>query len=374
LACSVGARSVASPRFVAAFSIASSSFRFARCVRKLPTTLVLLALLGAARPALAEPSSADRATARTLALEGYNALQRKDFATAEERFRRADKLVHAPTLVVDHARALTGLGRLVEAYERYALVVREGVSDNSPWPWKRALQDAEDEIEALKPRLSWLTVAIVGPRTPTVFIDGRRVPSAAVGVPRAVNPGRRVIAARAGGYASREREVNLKEGQQLEIELLLERLPVGVDEEPAPEEPEAPVEEDPQLRPTLPPRTDARRIGTYVAFSAGAAGFIVGGVTGVLALRVRSQELGYCSGDTCVPRDWESNSGASIERYNALRRASTIGFGVGLAALATGTILVLLPRSDANAHGLRSVRPVVGGGPGWGTVELHGRF
>ncbi|HTU62208.1 MAG TPA: hypothetical protein VMF89_27305, partial [Polyangiales bacterium] len=116
-----------------------------RCVRKLPAALLLLAVLGAARPAIcAEPTPQDRAAARALALEGYNALQRKDFATAEERFRRADKLVHAPTLVVDHARALTGLGRLVEAYERYALVVREGVSDNSPWPWKRALQDAED--------------------------------------------------------------------------------------------------------------------------------------------------------------------------------------------------------------------------------------
>jgi len=69
-----------------------------------------------AMPARAEPNEADRATARALALEAHKALQNKDYATAAERFGRADALVHAPTLVVDWARALQGLGRFVEAH------------------------------------------------------------------------------------------------------------------------------------------------------------------------------------------------------------------------------------------------------------------
>ncbi|HEY8945131.1 MAG TPA: hypothetical protein VIM73_12760, partial [Polyangiaceae bacterium] len=51
--------------------------------------------------ALAEPSAEDRATARALAGEGYQALQQKDYSTAADRFSRADALVHAPTLMID---------------------------------------------------------------------------------------------------------------------------------------------------------------------------------------------------------------------------------------------------------------------------------
>src|SRR3954465_4696982 len=55
--------------------------------------------------ARAEPSASERATARSLAQEGYAALTEKDYVAAEDRFRRANELVHAPTLVIDRARA-----------------------------------------------------------------------------------------------------------------------------------------------------------------------------------------------------------------------------------------------------------------------------
>jgi hypothetical protein len=100
--------------------------------------------------AQAEPTVADRATARSLASEGYDALERKDYATAVNRFRHADALVHAPTIGVDLARALIGLGHYVEAYERYQLVIREGVPKGSPASWKQAVEDAEREVQAIE--------------------------------------------------------------------------------------------------------------------------------------------------------------------------------------------------------------------------------
>lgn len=81
-----------------------------------------------------EPSSADRATARTLAQEGYEALRDKQYATALDRFTRANQLVRAPTIMRDLARAQLGLGRLVDAHETYSAIVREGVSDEAPQP------------------------------------------------------------------------------------------------------------------------------------------------------------------------------------------------------------------------------------------------
>src|SRR5260221_5493617 len=123
---------------------------------------LLCAVLFAA-PARAEANEADRATARALALEGHAALEKKDYATAADRFGRADALVHAPTLVVDWARALQGLGRFVAAHEKYELVLREGVNSSAPKSWLRALDDAKKELDALKPRLAWVTVILKEP-------------------------------------------------------------------------------------------------------------------------------------------------------------------------------------------------------------------
>jgi hypothetical protein len=65
----------------------------------------------------AEPSSADRVSARSLAAEGRRALRAGDFTTAADRFARADGLVHAPTLPLGLARAQVGLGKLVAAQD-----------------------------------------------------------------------------------------------------------------------------------------------------------------------------------------------------------------------------------------------------------------
>src|SRR3954463_14192525 len=121
---------------------------------------------------LAEPSAVDRATARSLAGEGYQALQTKDYATAADRFSRADALVHAPTLMIDWARALVGLGKLVEAQERYEQIIREGVDAKAPKSWQRALSDAGTELAQLKPRLAWVTLSVSGAEDARVTIDG----------------------------------------------------------------------------------------------------------------------------------------------------------------------------------------------------------
>src|SRR6478752_5526740 len=144
--------------------------------------------------ASAEPSAADRATARELASEGYFALQDKRYADAADRFRRADALVHAPTLTLDWARSLVGLGQFVEAQERYELIIREGVDAKSPQSWQRALSDAKTELAAPKPRLATVTITVGGAGDAHVTIDGTAMPSASIGVGRPINPGAHAFA------------------------------------------------------------------------------------------------------------------------------------------------------------------------------------
>ncbi len=288
-------------------------------------------------PAWAEPSAADRATARALAREGFEALKRDDFETAEDRFRRADELVHAPTLVVDHARSLVGLGRLVEAHERYSLVLREGVSPNAAWPWKRAYADAQKEIEVIKQRLAWLTINVKGPDNPNVTVDGKDIPSAAIGVRRAMDPGDRSIKVSAPGFYPKVEEITLGEGEERSIDIELEAMPEEPEEAPppaaAPKDKAAQVDVTPQRSNTL----------AYVALGVGGAGLATWGVTGLLFLQQRS-----ALNDKCVNNECPTPQEDKLASYHTLGTVSAVAFGVGLAGAAAGVTLLLMNEGEHN--------------------------
>jgi len=305
------------------------------------TWLVVAALLGGFPRVVHAQSEADRATARNLAAEGHTALRTQDCVTAEDRFRRADALVHAPTLVVEHARALICLGRFVEAQERLGLVMREGVSENAPWVWKKALQDAEKLVSEVKPKVGWLTINVTGPRNPVVLVDGVQVPVVALGVRRATDPGERTISASGPGFALKAVTVTMPEGgdRAVTIELVAEphteTLPAA--------KPEA-QQENPQLR-SNPPKKPSHAL-TYVAFGLGGAGLVVGTVSGIMSLDKRSdlQEKYGCTRSAGCSRVDQQNlpeAQATLDDYHRYGLISGIGFGVGLASTGVGLWLII---------------------------------
>jgi len=163
--------------------------------------LLVLAGVMASGIAMAQVSDADRATARALARQGYDAQKRGDYAVAADDFERADALVHAPTLLLGLARARTGLGKLVEAQETYERILREGLDAHAPLAFAKAVDDAKREVAALAPRLAWVTIDVRGPSAPSVKMDSAVIPPAAVGVRRACNPGQHTVKAFADGFA-----------------------------------------------------------------------------------------------------------------------------------------------------------------------------
>src|SRR6185312_14508361 len=176
----------------------------------LPSCALAFALsLGVAPGVAHAQSDSDRATARALGQEGQQALDKQDYATAEDRFRRADKMVHAPTLGLGLARALAGEGKYVEAQEEYNRIVREGVPANAPDVFKRAVEDAKKEVEGVTPKVGAVTITVkaVGGgdiADPQVVLDEHPINSASLGVRRAVDPGAHVLRASADGYKPAE--------------------------------------------------------------------------------------------------------------------------------------------------------------------------
>jgi PEGA domain len=316
----------------------------------------LLCALSLSWPAWAEPSEADRATARALAFEGHEALTKKDYATAADRFGRADALVHAPTLVVDWARALQGLGRFVEAHEKYELVLREGVTPSAPKSWVRALDEAKKELDALKPRLGWVTVVLVEPPEATVKIDGVPIPPAAIGVKRAADPGFPEVVVSAPGYEPFTQVMTVGPGEEKSLEVSLRKLPespkptrMGSDEAPTSHEP------------------DTRRVLTYVAFGVGGAGLVAGGITGALFLRKRADLNDECLDARVCP----STSKNKIDTYESFGTASGVSLAVGVAGLGAGLVLWLTePQKTQQASATWTMRPLLG----LGVIGAEGSF
>jgi hypothetical protein len=331
--------------------------------------------------ARAEPSAADRTTARRLAVEGQIALKREDFDTAVDRFERANELVPAPSFLVRLARAKAGQGRLVEAYELYNKIIREGVTPDQPQAFQRALDDAKQEVKAIDPRLAWVSVTVVGARPDQVEVslNGVEIPGAALGAQRPVDPGTVRAVAKADGFRSAEAEVELAEGEHgPAIELRLIELP----------KPPPTAEKDPSrlMVDAEPPFISQTALG-FTALGVGGAVLIAGSITGILALqkdgeiddmldcmslanRPDLQATGACYVDTSDDPGLPNRARALKADRNQMARLTNIGLIGGGALAATGLILLLTAPDEPGDPTGASVRPYVG----IGSIGAVGRF
>jgi hypothetical protein len=331
---------------------------------------MVAALLSAAllaQNASAEPSAADRATARTLAQEGQDALDAKRYSVSVDRFSRAEALVHAPTLLLGLARAQLGLGNLVEAQENYNRIIREGVASNAPRSWGKALADANKEVQTLSSRIPWVTINVNGPSAPEVVVDTVAVPSASLGVRRAVNPGEHAIKASGEGYLPATKTITLGEGQSLSVTLDLEKAPA-----PPPPAPTEVAASTPAAPEAPKPTGGARKTLGFVALGVGGAGLITGAITGILAIQKHNTLNKVCSNGQCTQEIFDLNK-STLNAYHAMTTTSTIGFIVAGVGVAAGTILlVTLPKSSSTQTGANDGE--VSAFIGWGSAGVKGTF
>jgi hypothetical protein len=304
--------------------------------------LLFALVLGWAAPALAQ-NDQERDAARALADSAFAFFEKAEYANALERFQQAEKIVHAPPHLLYIARCHDKLGALFAARKAYSDVMVETLADDAPPAFAEAQRTARKELAALNARIPSITVTVVGPpgEATQLALDGKPIAS---GTKLELEPGSYQVSARAEGWLTQSRTVELTEGSNESVSISLQ----SVDGQPVPDSPDNgdTAGEGPSL--LLP----------IVLVGVGGAGLLVGAITGGVALG-KADDLKAA----CPIRSMCAAENQSLEDdARAMGTASTVAFIVGgvLAAAGVTWLIVTLASSDTEEEAPASVTLRVG--------------
>jgi hypothetical protein len=285
-----------------------------------------------------------RTAARDLATQGAQAFEAGRYAEASDLLRRAYELVQAPSIALLRARSLAKQGQLLEAIDLYEQTSRSKLADDAPEAFAQAVQTARTEADELRHRLPRLKLTLLGESggPSQVTIDDKPVPAVLLGVERPINPGQHVIVVQVAGLVRATRELAMVESETYRVEL--EVGPVKPVEKPvvAVVPSERPVAESSHSGPPL------RTLG-YVGLGVGAVGLGIGTITGLAALRHKSN-----LDDACKPQ-CPASSADEIDSFRSNRTISWISYGVGIAAAATGVVLLAVGKPEREHVAIRAL-------------------
>jgi hypothetical protein len=297
----------------------------------------------------------------------------QDIAAAEELYRRGVADFHAGqyeiacrelkdsyridpllgvlfTLATCEARA----GRLATAAAHYDDFLQRLAT--LP-PDKKAVQEERRQVAAsqrasLTPDLSYLTISLSAQllqKGATVRRDGTILVTASVGIELPIDPGPHVVTVQTPDGSTQEQRISVAKREHRTV----------VFEPLAP----APVPDRPVV-------LERRAVSPWIYISAGVgvAGVGVGSVAGLLAVSEKGVVDAHCAGPAC---NAEGKAAADTARTEAW--VSTVGFGVGIAGLATAMIIYFAGRPSSRAsQPAQSGTPAIG--LAWRSVTLGGSF
>lgn len=262
-----------------------------------------------------------------------------------------------------------------DEYKRTAARARRAGDDREKYARSRAA--------ALEPRLPTVRLRFATAEAGVeVLRDGRPLPPAQVGGDARLDPGAHTFEVRATARKPWRTSITIKEREHLSIDVPeLEpadpstalggaRGPLpssgGAEAEPAEPAGDAPA-----------PSTDPRRLGGFIAAGVGAAGIAVGAVAGIVAMSKQADSEELCRERAgryeCTPEGGELVDGAKSAAL-----VSTIAFGVGVAGIGAGAVLLLTSGWPAAAPRARGGAPRLAfapaAGPGVAIAALRGTF
>jgi hypothetical protein len=262
----------------------------------------------------AAPSATDKESARDQMDRGDKEFAAGNFKKALEHYQAADKIMGVPTTGWEVGRTQEKLGLLVEARDTLLRVSRYPQKPGEPKPFTKARNKAIALAGAIKPRVPTLVIEVKGVAVDTVvsvFVAGKQLANYTVGAASRINSGKQPVRCVAPGYEPSEQFVQLAEGQSGSVTC---------------EMVEAPTEISPLV---------------WVGFGVGAAGLLVGTITGIVSLTKVSELDDVCPDKQCPP-EHES----LIDEMNTMANVSNVGFIVGGVGVAVGVVALIVGLSS----------------------------
>jgi serine/threonine-protein kinase len=219
-------------------------------------------------------------------------------------------------------------------------------------------QMARAHAAALEPKLASLSITVpheARVQGLEVHRDGAVVPQPAWGMRVPVDPGEHVVDATAPGGARWSVEVNIHDGESTDVRV---------------QAPAAPTTGT--STPTAPPPAErstgasSSRVVGFVAAGVGLVAIGIGSYFGVQAFSQNSTANDHCPNDRCDQTG--VNAGKDAQTSATI---STIGFGVGAAALAAGAYFLFFASPSRSAAGVRAAPLFAATGGG---VQLLGSW
>jgi hypothetical protein len=156
------------------------------------------------------PTAADLETARALYKEGKELRAAGHLREALEKLRAAHTLGRTPITGVELARTYVMLGELVEARDVALDVARIPLASDETERSADARRDAAALADDLRARIP--SIEVHADEGAAIIVDGERVPDAARGEPRRVNPGTHTVVERAAD--GREAQATVTVGER----------------------------------------------------------------------------------------------------------------------------------------------------------------
>jgi hypothetical protein len=336
---------------------------------------------GAGKPAAqGEDQEARKRDAKAKFIQGRDALNRGEYATALILFRTSQELYPSPGTLLNLALCEERLGMVGSALQHFQEVVRL-----LP-PGDERLSIARNGAAMIEPRVPRLRIEVAkgAPEGISLLRDGAPIAAADLGKDLPLDPGKHVVVVKAPGRADRPYAITLVEGAREVLTVEPGPDPSAAASDPKPREPArgdppvAPVSAPPIGAGAAVPPPDFPSFDPTAGNPTRTAGFMVGGVGVVsLAVGVTTGVLAFSKKDEvdslCPRADVCSEEGVSAERTGkALAMTSTITVILGVAGVGAGATLLVLSRGGSKPKPAAAIGPLVL--PGGAGIGARGRF
>lgn len=289
-------------------------------------------------PAFARAEGADdKAAAQALFDEGRRLVDQGKYAEACTKLESSQRLDPGAGTLLWLATCYDKNGQTASAWVTYTDAATASHDRHPDWAAR-----ANQRANALFPTLSHLAIEVPAPPDGVVVKrDGKVLDAGSYGSAMPVDPGHHVVDATAPNKLPFHKEVDVgPKGAQEKITVTLAPAPVGQQDGGNHQNP---------LTPTPPQSSSGSgmRIAGATMMGVGAAGIIVGGLFGALAIGKKNDASPLCTADfsKCT-----SAGKASVDDAMTFATVSTIGFIAGGVLAAAGVVVfILAPKSKEAA-------------------------